>query len=222
MNVATKSGAARTAVNITGAHVLAGALQRHGVREIFGQSIPSALFLAAPDYGIRQIGYRTENAGAAMADAFAPHFRKGLRCHGAERPGGDAACSRTRRSVEGIDPCRCYRAGRQPSRNRQECVPGIGSFCAVLGVSPNGCGAWPTLRVSMIMSTWRSRPQRLAAAAPRSCWCRSMFLTSARISTPLRPGAQTTLDHTRWTGPKRIARESWRPQASLRKRKIRS
>ncbi len=57
--------------NMTGAHVLAAALQRHGVREVFGQSIPSALFLAAPDYGIRQIGYRTENAGAAMADAFA-------------------------------------------------------------------------------------------------------------------------------------------------------
>jgi acetolactate synthase-1/2/3 large subunit len=72
MNVVTKTGAAQpVANNMTGAHVLAGALQRHGVREIFGQSIPSALFLAAPDYGIRQIGYRTENAGAAMADAYA-------------------------------------------------------------------------------------------------------------------------------------------------------
>ena len=58
-------------VNTTGAHVLAAALQRHGVTRVFGQSIPSALFLAAPDYGIRQIGYRTENAGAAMADAYA-------------------------------------------------------------------------------------------------------------------------------------------------------
>ena len=64
------ASASRTA-NMTGAHVLAAALQRHGVREVFGQSIPSALFLAAPDYGIRQIGYRTENAGAAMADAYA-------------------------------------------------------------------------------------------------------------------------------------------------------
>lgn len=57
--------------NATGAHVLAAALKRHGVSEVFGQSIPSALFLAAPDYGIRQVGYRTENAGAAMADAYA-------------------------------------------------------------------------------------------------------------------------------------------------------
>lgn len=57
--------------NMTGAHVLAAALKRHGVKEVFGQSIPSALFLAAPAYGIRQIGYRTENAGAAMADAYA-------------------------------------------------------------------------------------------------------------------------------------------------------
>ncbi|MCC2609712.1 acetolactate synthase catalytic subunit [Neorhizobium sp. Rsf11] len=60
-----------TGSNMTGAHLLAAALKRHGVKEIFGQSIPSALFLAAPDYGIRQIGYRTENAGAAMADAYA-------------------------------------------------------------------------------------------------------------------------------------------------------
>lgn len=57
--------------NVSGAHIFAQALQRHGVEVIFGQSIPSALFLAAPSYGIRQIGYRTENAGAAMADAYA-------------------------------------------------------------------------------------------------------------------------------------------------------
>lgn len=57
--------------NRSGAHLLAGALERHGVTQVFGQSIPSAFFLAAPDYGIRQIGYRTENGGAAMADAFA-------------------------------------------------------------------------------------------------------------------------------------------------------
>ncbi|MEH6772715.1 MAG: acetolactate synthase catalytic subunit [Cereibacter changlensis] len=61
----------RKTANRTGAHVLAAALQRHGVTQVFGQSIPSALFLAAPDYGIRQVGYRTENAGAAMADAYA-------------------------------------------------------------------------------------------------------------------------------------------------------
>lgn len=55
----------------TGAQCLASALARHGVTEIFGQSIPSKLFLAGPEHGIRQIGYRTENAGAAMADAYA-------------------------------------------------------------------------------------------------------------------------------------------------------
>jgi acetolactate synthase-1/2/3 large subunit len=57
--------------NMSGAHTFAAALKRHGVEVIFGQSIPSALFLVAPEFGIRQIGYRTENAGAAMADAFA-------------------------------------------------------------------------------------------------------------------------------------------------------
>ena len=57
--------------NDTAAHAMAAALRRHGVEVIFGQSIPSALFLVAPEFGIRQIGYRTENAGAAMADAYA-------------------------------------------------------------------------------------------------------------------------------------------------------
>lgn len=55
----------------SGAHVLAAALKRHGVSEIFGQSIPSKLFLAGAELGIRQLAYRTENAGAAMADAYA-------------------------------------------------------------------------------------------------------------------------------------------------------
>lgn len=54
-----------------GAHVFAEALQRHGVKYLFGQSIPSALHLVAPDYGMRQVAYRTENAGAVMADGFA-------------------------------------------------------------------------------------------------------------------------------------------------------
>lgn len=57
--------------NQSGAHVFAAALKRHGVEVMFGQSIPSALYLVAPEFGIRQIGYRTENAGAAMADAYA-------------------------------------------------------------------------------------------------------------------------------------------------------
>src|SRR6185436_12024703 len=54
-----------------GAHVLARALQRHGVEVMFGQSLPSALHLVAPEFGIRQIAYRTENAGASMADGYA-------------------------------------------------------------------------------------------------------------------------------------------------------
>jgi len=57
--------------NATAAHTFAAALARHGVELLFGQSIPSQLHLAAPGFGIRQVGYRTENAGAAMADGFA-------------------------------------------------------------------------------------------------------------------------------------------------------
>jgi acetolactate synthase-1/2/3 large subunit len=53
------------------AEALARALRRHGVTEVFGQSLPSAFFLAAPAQGIRQISYRTENAGGAMADGYA-------------------------------------------------------------------------------------------------------------------------------------------------------
>lgn len=47
------------------------ALQRHGVQYLFGQSNPPGLTLAAEDLGIRQIGYRQENAGAYMADGYA-------------------------------------------------------------------------------------------------------------------------------------------------------
>lgn len=57
------------------AHTVADAVARAlfdaGIREIFGQSCPTALMLAAERLGIRQIGYRTENAGAAMADGYA-------------------------------------------------------------------------------------------------------------------------------------------------------
>jgi acetolactate synthase-1/2/3 large subunit len=54
-----------------GAHVFAKALKRHGVEVMFGQSLPSALYLVTPEVGIRQIAYRTENAGGAMADGYA-------------------------------------------------------------------------------------------------------------------------------------------------------
>lgn len=55
----------------TVADALAEGLNRHGVTDVFGQSLPSALFLATPKAGIRQIAYRTENAGGAMADGYA-------------------------------------------------------------------------------------------------------------------------------------------------------
>lgn len=54
----------------TVAETIAAALHRHGVRMIFGQSNPTALLLAAEKLGIRQVFYRTENAGGVMADGF--------------------------------------------------------------------------------------------------------------------------------------------------------
>ena len=50
---------------------MAAALQRHQVEVVFGQSVPSALLLAVEDRGIRQVRYRQENTGGAMADGYA-------------------------------------------------------------------------------------------------------------------------------------------------------
>src|SRR5438552_1419257 len=50
---------------------VAQALKRHGVEFIFAQSLPSAVILAAEAAGIRQIAYRQENMGGAMADGYA-------------------------------------------------------------------------------------------------------------------------------------------------------
>jgi acetolactate synthase-1/2/3 large subunit len=58
------------------AHAMVDVLVAAGVTEIYGQSCPTALFLAAEKAGIQQIGYRTENAGIAMADGAARHSRK--------------------------------------------------------------------------------------------------------------------------------------------------
>ena len=49
---------------------LAAALARHGIDTMFSQCFPVRTQHVAPKYGIRQIGFRTENAGGAMADGF--------------------------------------------------------------------------------------------------------------------------------------------------------
>lgn len=53
------------------ADTIAQSLLRHGINIIFGQSNPTALMLAAEKIGIRQVFYRTENAGGVMADGYA-------------------------------------------------------------------------------------------------------------------------------------------------------
>ena len=55
----------------TVAQRVAKALQRHEVELLFAQSLPSAVVLAAEAIGIRQIAYRQENMGGAMADGYA-------------------------------------------------------------------------------------------------------------------------------------------------------
>ncbi|WP_033058224.1 acetolactate synthase catalytic subunit [Sinorhizobium arboris] len=56
---------------MTVAERVARVLQRHGVEAIFAQSLPSAVILAAERIGIRQVSYRQENMGGAMADGYA-------------------------------------------------------------------------------------------------------------------------------------------------------
>lgn len=55
----------------TVADQVASILEQYGVDCIFGQSIPTEVLLAAEQRGIRQLLYRTENAGGAMADGYA-------------------------------------------------------------------------------------------------------------------------------------------------------
>jgi len=49
---------------------LAAGLARHGITLTFSQCFPVRTQHAAPQYGIRQIGFRTENAGGYMADGY--------------------------------------------------------------------------------------------------------------------------------------------------------
>ncbi|WP_096200088.1 acetolactate synthase catalytic subunit [Bacillus sp. FJAT-45350] len=55
----------------TNAMRIALALKRNGVEYIFGQSNPPSVTLACNDIGIKQIGYRQENAGSFMAQGYA-------------------------------------------------------------------------------------------------------------------------------------------------------
>lgn len=49
---------------------LAAGLARHGVTLTFSQCFPVLMQHVAPEFGIRQIGFRTENAGGYMADGY--------------------------------------------------------------------------------------------------------------------------------------------------------
>ena len=55
----------------TVAETVVDCLLRHGVEVMFSQSLPSAILLAAEERNITQYMYRTENAGAVMADGYA-------------------------------------------------------------------------------------------------------------------------------------------------------
>jgi acetolactate synthase-1/2/3 large subunit len=54
----------------TVAHAIAKSLMRHGITHVFGQSLPSMVHLACEELGLKQVAYRTENAGGYMADGY--------------------------------------------------------------------------------------------------------------------------------------------------------
>lgn len=54
----------------TNAERFALALKKNGVKYLFGQSNPQTITLACRELGIREIGYRQENAGTYMAQAY--------------------------------------------------------------------------------------------------------------------------------------------------------
>jgi acetolactate synthase I/II/III large subunit len=66
-----KPGAVNQCSNPIAAQIFAAALRRHGIDLVFGQSIPTQIHLAASACGIAQVAYRTEHAGAIMADGYA-------------------------------------------------------------------------------------------------------------------------------------------------------
>ncbi|MFO1281393.1 MAG: acetolactate synthase catalytic subunit [Burkholderiales bacterium] len=68
--------AADEAGRVSVAEQIARALRRHGVEFVIGQSIPSAVTLAATRIGIRQILCRIEKNGAIMGDGYARITRK--------------------------------------------------------------------------------------------------------------------------------------------------
>ncbi|GAA0348647.1 acetolactate synthase catalytic subunit [Oceanobacillus oncorhynchi subsp. oncorhynchi] len=56
---------------LNNAQRMANVLKKNGVEYLFGQSNPPAITLACDDIGIKQIGYRQENAGSYMAQGYA-------------------------------------------------------------------------------------------------------------------------------------------------------
>lgn len=71
MTPLSESKSAVDSASRSGAERLAKLMLDCGVRTVFGQSIPAALLHETRKIGIRQVAYRAENAGGAMADGHA-------------------------------------------------------------------------------------------------------------------------------------------------------
>ena len=157
--------------NQSAAQAFAGALKRHGVDTVFGQSIPSLIHLAAPEFGIRQIAYRTENAGGDRWPTAMRASRHKVGVVTAQNgPAATLLVPAPRRGAEGVGAGRRAGAGRRRASN-PTATP---SRSSITSRCSSGCAKWVRRvhgaariddYVDMALHRRRERPARAGRAA---------------------------------------------------------
>jgi len=110
--------------DVSVAELVAAACRRHGVEIVFGQCNPVRFHLSVPKHGMRNIGYRTENAGGAMADGYA---RISGQVAVVTAQNGPAATLLVAPLAEAqvIRSDSCHRPRRRSRESRAQCLPGV-------------------------------------------------------------------------------------------------
>jgi hypothetical protein len=170
----------------TTAMQIAKAFRRHGVEVTFGQSLPSAFHLAASKLGIRQIGYRQENAGGAMADG---HARISHKVAVVTAQNGPAATMLVPPLAE------AYKASVPIVALVQEVDRGTTDKNAFQEFDQQRlfepCAKWvvalTSRRVSTTTSMWLSPSQRRGDPVPWCCSSPSTFSTNRLLHRPIAP-----------------------------------
>ena len=155
-------------MNATGptvAEAVASALARHGVEVIFGQSLPSAVILAAEAIGIRQIAYRQENMGGAMADGYARISGKVAVVAAQNGPAATLLVPPLAEALKASVPS--SRSSRRWSGTRRTRMRSRSSITRRSSPpAPNGQRRSPPPTVSTTMSMPRLSPPRAAGPGP--------------------------------------------------------